>query len=106
MNANVKEIPKSEEDVENIVLIAGRIAASVPIKRRDGTDGYATAIDLPAPDRYSSKQTVEVLSGHRLGNERDEIKVAAQLRGNRMKMNGTDGRPDWMRTTIRLEAVS
>lgn len=104
MNASVAEI-KKDQDVNNTVLIFGRVVASEPIKRNDGNEGYATAIDIPSEDQYGSKQTVEVISNKRLGNVLDEIKVPCKLGGYRRKMSGRDGRPDWMLTTMRLEAI-
>lgn len=95
----------AQADVHNQVLIAGRIAESTPIKRRDGTDGYVTIINLPSADQYSRSETVEVLSSKLIGHKGEETKVPARVGGYRRKIDGKEGRPDWYRTDLRLEAV-
>lgn len=52
------------------------------IKVRDKlTNSFATIITLPAPDEYSSPQSVRVLSSKSLGQKGDEITVEARVCG-------------------------
>lgn len=60
--------------------IAGRIAGSRRLSGQEGTT-YRTLMKLPAIDRFSSPQTVEVRSAERLGNTGDEVSITVELGG-------------------------
>lgn len=60
--------------------IAGRL---VGLRSRNGQDGrtFYNLFKLPAPDAYSSPQTVEVRSKERLGARDDDLSIVVQVGG-------------------------
>lgn len=59
--------------------LVGRVAG---VRRMSGQGAhYRTLVRLPAPDQYSSPQTVEVRSDERIGQADDELSLIVQVGG-------------------------
>lgn len=63
-----------------VALLRGRIAARRSISTRDGRR-FLTVVKLPAPDEFTSPQTVEILSSAQLGEVGDTFAGKVQIGG-------------------------
>jgi len=92
--AEVLKAPVSG-DSQALTRIKGRIIGS----RKAGKQ-VATLIVIPAPDAYTSPQTVEVLSERRLGEVQEECAITCRVGGFRRAYNrsDSDGRQERVQT--------
>lgn len=111
MNAAVQQLPQAAAGTikPGEVALVGRIAG----KRRIPTQAghlWLTLVKLPAPDEFTSPQTVEIRSTDSLGDIGQDIKVKARVGGFPRAYNVTDkdtGEVRNVRTAdIRLDLVA
>jgi hypothetical protein len=76
--SKVVNLPRTEA---NRVTIFGKIVNVKPLEKDGKSTGYATRLSLPAADKYSNTQTVEVVTGQKLGAKGEEITVECEIRG-------------------------
>jgi hypothetical protein len=100
---NVARMPAQQQVSVNHVVVAGRVERFRDWESDSGTSGYVTIVKLPAPDEYSSAQTVEVSSRKKLGKQGDEIKQLCRLGGFLKKGRGDNGPYEFV--NMRLVAV-
>lgn len=78
VSPKVINLPRTES---NRVTIFGKIVNVKPLEKDGKSTGYATRLSLPAADKYSNTQTVEVVTAQKLGAKGEEITVECELRG-------------------------
>ena len=65
----------------NRVTIFGKIVNVKPLEKDGKNTGYATRLSLPAPDKYSNTQTVEIVTITKLGAKGEEITAECSIQG-------------------------
>lgn len=109
MNAVVQGVPAGPGLKMAESLLAGRIVAVRAIKTQEGRL-FLTLVRLPAPDEYTSPQTVEVRSVERLGDAGADWRGRVRIGGYARQYDVTDketGERTTVRTAeVRLEAVA
>lgn len=78
VSPKVINLPRIES---NRVTIFGKILAVKALEKAGESTGYATRISLPAGDKYSNAQTVEVVTKTKLGAKNEEITVECVVHG-------------------------
>ena len=78
VSAKVVNLPLTEN---NRVTIFGKIVNVKPLEKDGKSTGYATRLSLPAADKYSNTQTVELVTATRLGAKGEEITVKCDIHG-------------------------
>jgi hypothetical protein len=87
---NIKNFDKPIQLKNNETRMKGKISAYRRIKTQQG-QMHLTLLTLPAPDEYSSAQTVELRSRlSKLGEIGDEVTVIARVGGFRRSYDQTD----------------
>lgn len=76
--SKVVNLPRTEP---NRVTVFGKILAVKALEKKGEAAGYATRISLPAGDKYSNAQTVEVITKAKLGAKNEEITIECMLHG-------------------------
>lgn len=102
--------PQTKPTPIGCALLRGLIAGKPrSYQDREGNRAWATLLKLPAPDQYSSAQTVEVNSRAQLGSAGQEIEVLVRVGGSSRPFKYTDkdtGEPrQGLEVNIRLVQV-
>lgn len=98
MSAQPQELPRSTLG-KNQAIVVGRVRE---IRRTD--NGTFTVVVLPAPDEYTSPQTVEISSKGMIGRPQEDITVKVVIGGYAKKFTRKDG-TDGLQVIIQLRAV-
>ena len=78
LSAKILPLARTEP---NRVTVFGKILAVKALEKKGEAAGYATRISLPAGDKYSNAQTVEVITKTKLGAKNEEITIECILHG-------------------------
>lgn len=109
MNAAVQPIPAGPGVKLGEALLSGRIVSARAIKTQDGRV-FLTLVKLPAPDEFTSPQTIEVRSTERLGEVGSDWRGKVRIGGYARQYNTTDketGEVTSVRTAeVRLQLVA
>lgn len=89
MSEAVKAQPLSAPTLPLVAFLTGRIAARRAINTRDGRQ-FITIVKLPAPDEYTSPQTVELRSRIPLGEFGDTFSGKVRIGGYGRSYQATD----------------
>lgn len=96
MSVPATEIEKKVADfrgVDKQPVNQGRVSGRVvSVRRVQGANGafFVTLLTPPAPDAYSSPQTVELNSSRRLADKGEDVMVPVQIGGFRRTYRATD----------------